>query len=80
MENLTECYRLMKASAALNRHLEYFLLFDSVSTDEQASRLFEKFGELACRRLGLHLSWLGSVRLQNGRGPSAHLALEALFL
>lgn len=80
MENLSECYRMMKASVALNPHLEYFLLFDSVSTDAQASLLFEKYGELACRRLGLHLSWLGSVRLQNGRGPSAHLALESLFL
>lgn len=80
MENLTECYRMIKASAALNHRLEYFLLFDSVSTEEQASRLFEKYGELVCRRLGLHLSWLGSVRLQNGRGSAAPLALESLFL
>jgi len=80
MENLSECYRMMKASAALNNHLEYFLLFDSVSTDEQASLLFEKYGELVARRLGIHLSCLGSVRLQNGRGPASHLALESLFL
>ncbi len=80
MENLSECYRMMKSSAALNNRLEYFLLFDSVSTDEQASRLFEKYGELVSRRLGIHLACLGSVRLQNGRGPASSLALESLFL
>ncbi len=80
MESLSEAYRVMKASAALNSHLEYFLLFDKITADEQASRLFEKYGELVCRRLSIHVSWLGSVQMKPGKSPSARLALEALFL
>lgn len=80
MEDLSEAYRMMKASTALNSRIEYFLLFDNISGDEQASRLFEKYGELVSRRLGIHLSWLGSLQLQNGKGPSARLALETLFM
>ena len=80
MESLSESYRMMKVSKALNSRLEYFLLFDRVTADDQASRLFEKYSELVSRRLGIHLSWLGAIQLENGKGPSSRLALESLFM
>jgi len=71
---------MMKSSMALNSHLEYFVLFDKIVDDSQASRLFEKYGEFVSRRLGIHLSWLGSVQLEKGREPLSRLALDALFM
>ena len=80
MESLTESYRMMKASQALNGRLEYFLLFDNRLPDDQASRFFEKYGEFVSRRLGIHLSWLGSIQQKTSRGYAPGLAVETLFM
>ncbi|MBN1687827.1 MAG: hypothetical protein JW893_01870 [Candidatus Omnitrophica bacterium] len=79
IESLSEVYKAMKASMALNPHLEYYLLFDGAVTQEKGSFLYEKFSEMTSRHLGLSVTWLG--RLQEGMHQytfSSSLALEHL--
>lgn len=60
MENLAEVYRMMKAGSVWNKKTDYFLIYDGPAGDKTGSRLFEKLADMASRRLGISLYWLGS--------------------
>ena len=80
-ESLTEAYKMIKATVPLNPRLEYFLLFDGSGADPRGGLLFERFSEMAARRLGIHLVWLGSLHFpKESRALAADLALDHLFL
>ena len=80
-ESLSEAYKMMKAAAALNNRLEYFLLYDGPASDSRGGLVFERFSEMVSRRLRINLGWLGSLHLPKGvESFSAELALDNLFL
>jgi len=70
-EALTETLKMIKASLLLTNHLEYFVIFDGKASGRQAGLFFERFSEVAARRLGVNLGWLGPW--------TCSLALDALF-
>jgi hypothetical protein len=80
-ESLNEAYKMLKVSAVINPHMEYYLLFDGATNDKRGERLFERFSEMVSRRLGLTICWLGNLgREQSGEKNSANLALENFFM
>lgn len=80
-ESLSEAYKMIKAASALNVHLEYFLLFAGRPTDKRGAHLYEMFSDMAARRLGISLNWLGSLHLPRGSQTIvAELALDRLMM
>lgn len=59
LESLTEAYRMIKAASMLNPSLEYYLVFDMPHDHIKSSLLFERFSEIASRRLGVSTEWIG---------------------
>lgn len=81
LESMGEAYKMMKAAVSLNVHLEYFLLFAGKPTDARGDCLYEQFSEMAARRLGVSLNWLGSLHLPRGSQTIlAELALDRLMM
>ncbi|MFA6600460.1 MAG: hypothetical protein WC352_06825 [Candidatus Omnitrophota bacterium] len=63
-ESLNEGYRMLKLVSTLNPHLDYHVLFDGEPQDPRGPALFERFSEMASRRLGLSMTWLGHFPLE----------------
>ena len=60
-ESLAEAYKFIKASIPLSQHLEYFILINEAAPGNKGGPLFERFSEMASRRLGITLHGLGSM-------------------
>ena len=81
LESLSEAYKMIKAASTLNVHLEYFLLFAGKPADKKGDYLYERFSDMAARRLGVSLNWLGSLHLPRGsQAILAELALDRLMM
>ena len=80
LESLSETYKRIKLSRALNARLEYYFISGCMSGDEKAGLLFEQFSELVARRLGVHLIWLGNLCFLKGAEPAGQMDLDPLFL
>jgi hypothetical protein len=80
-ESLNEAYKMLKVSARLNPHLEYYLLFDGSGKDARGDLLYERFSEMVSRRLGLTIGWLGNFHMgKSGGAGGVNLSLENFFM
>ncbi len=81
LEGLSEAYKMIKASVALNRGVEYFLAVDALSDDPRTGELYEKLSEMVSRRLHVQLNWLGCMPISKGvRAFSWELRLDQLCM
>lgn len=65
IESLTEGYKMMKGSLALNPHLQFFITLEGKATEDQGAGLFERFSEFIFKHLGIHIGWLGWLDLSD---------------
>ncbi len=77
LESLSEGYRWIKASMALNQHLDHYLILSG--GEAKSTMLFEKLSEITARRLGIILNSLGSLDA-NGRFHKAELMMAQLLV
>ena len=69
VESLQEAYRLIKAFWALNREIEFLLLFrGGPRTEGREGFLYERFSLITSRFLGLSPVWLGELSLPEKGG------------
>ena len=81
LESLTEGYKIIKSTHALNREIEYFILFEGVHSDARRSFLFERLSGIVSKYLALQINWLGYLQLADGlTGLESNLDLNHLFL
>ena len=79
LEGVSEAYKLIKASVALNPDLEYFLAVDALQDDPRVGELYEKLSDMISRRLHVQLNWLGCMPVSKGiRALSWELHLDQL--
>ena len=74
-DSISDAYKMIKACVSQNNFLEYFLVFQGAASDVRAGRFFEKFSEIAGRRLGINLNWLGCLDLQHESEPVLNMLL-----
>ena len=80
LESMAEAYKMIKASIPLNGRMEYFLVLGETDKNGTGALLFERFSELADKRLGISLSWLGNFPMPQEPNPiAAELLLDGLF-
>ncbi|OGW79062.1 MAG: hypothetical protein A2Z83_02255 [Omnitrophica bacterium GWA2_52_8] len=78
--SIQETYKTIKASRLYNPHLEYFMVFEGPREDGRGEQLYEKFSELVTRRLGVSISWLGTLQFPEEKNSmSRELMLEDLL-
>ena len=70
LESLSEAFKFIKASLALNRNLEYFAAYDGPDHSQKSGILYERFADIVSRRLGVGVSWFGCC---DGKTPGASL-------
>jgi hypothetical protein len=75
-ESISEGYKFIKTSLAMNPGLEYFMMINGMAGNA-STMLYERFSEMVSRRLGVALNWLGHFDL---RFPSVTngISLESL--
>ncbi len=80
-ENITETYKMVKATAVLNPELDYYFVYDGLSNDSRGEVLFERLSGMIARRLGIQLGWLGYFHAdQQTKRIFENLNYEFLFL
>lgn len=79
LESLTEAFKFIKASLALNHTLEYFVVCEGPKNSSKSSVLYERFSEIVSRRIGVSVNWLGEY---DSASPEtfAGISLESLQL
>lgn len=77
LESLTEAFKFIKASAGINRNLEYFIAYEGIDSPKKAVLLYERFSEIVSRRIGVSINWMGSF---DRRIPASigNLSMEGL--
>lgn len=60
LESLTEAFKFIKTSLALNPTLEYFVICEGAENAQKSGILYERFSEMVSRRIGVSVNWLGS--------------------
>lgn len=80
MESMSENYRIIKASAAINPRMDYFMMYHGAPEDTRGEVLFERLSHMASQRLGVQLSWLGNIQIPKEVKPAFSMIGDQLFM